>query len=57
MCRARVIAPRIASKGAESSGTLGRHRWVLDGGAHHAWFTPFAARPPVMSDFSDSPLG
>ena len=30
-CRERGIVPRLARRGIESSGRLGRHRWVVEG--------------------------
>jgi transposase len=42
-CRARGIVPRIARKGIESSGQLGRHRWVVE--RTHAWFNSVRRLP------------
>jgi IS5 family transposase len=38
-CRARSIQPRIARRGVESSGGLGRHRWVVE--RTFAWLARF----------------
>ena len=38
-CRRRGITPRIARRGVESSGRLGRHRWVVE--RTLAWFARF----------------
>jgi IS5 family transposase len=38
-CRRRRILPRIARRGVESSGQLGKHRWVVE--RSFAWLNRF----------------
>jgi IS5 family transposase len=38
-CRARGVRPRIARRGVDSSGRLGRHRWVVE--RTLAWLSRF----------------
>lgn len=46
--RQRGISSRVARRVAESSGKLGKHRWVVE--RTHGWFNGLASRASALKD-------